>query len=177
MKRDNRGLSLVELIVVVAILSIFVGGTVLGLGLISNKSVDKCADKLRLTMQNNRVTTMGRLDSRLEIYLDGDTIYIQEFVKKDASGYVAGTPVELGDAGLTMKFTLSDSSGTVLTLGDPGCPARIILQYDRSSGAFKDLSAMGSAYAGKYCTKIEISKGSKLRTISISYLTGKISVE
>lgn len=177
MKKDNRGLSLIEMIVVITIMAVMVGGVALGVGLLSRKSVDRCADRLRQLMQNNRASTMGRYDSKLEIYEDGNNIYVLEYTKKDASSaFAAGTPVEIGVADIQIKFTLSD--GHEYVLGDPGSPSKLILRYDRSSGAMKPLPAeMGTACEGKYCTKIEISRGTKVKTISISYLTGKMEVE
>lgn len=44
-KKDNRGVSLVEIIVVIAIMAVLVGVTSYGLSLISGKPVDECAKR------------------------------------------------------------------------------------------------------------------------------------
>ena len=59
MKNDNRGLSLVEVVIVLAIMAVL--GTVVSVGvnLVTRKPADQCASRLQTVLQNNRMTTMG----------------------------------------------------------------------------------------------------------------------
>ena len=59
-KTNNLGFSLVELIIVVAIMSLFVGVTGYGLSLSSGKPAEECARKLAACIQHGRTTTMGK---------------------------------------------------------------------------------------------------------------------
>mgnify|MGYP006990127357 CR=1 FL=1 len=47
----------------------------MGLGFVTGKSVDECANKLRAAIQSNRTTTMGKLSAKLEICVKADGIY------------------------------------------------------------------------------------------------------
>ena len=180
MKKDNRGLSLLEMIVVITIMAIITGGVVLSVGLISKKNVDKCAERIKQAIQSNRSVAMGRYDSKLEIYVSGDDIYACQYMKRDASSSFAGElPSQVGSSDLILTVTLWDgASYTDYAFGTPGGMSKLILQFDRSSGALKPCSSeMGSAYAGKYCTKITISNGTKKKELTISYLTGKVELK
>lgn len=69
-KKDNRGVSLVELIIVIAIMSIIIGMTGYGLSLVSNKPVDECAKKIEMALNRNRTNAMGKKEAYIEFYLD-----------------------------------------------------------------------------------------------------------
>lgn len=168
MKKDNRGVTLVELIIVMAILAVLAGTVGLGIGLISGKPADKCASKMRTVMQNNRVTTMGKLNASLQFYVDADgSVWALETIEGSPA-----TPVLVGEKSVSVQYTVSGDA-THYPLGDATNP--LIISFNRSSGAFNDLSAMG--LTGKYCDSIVITKGSTVKTLKLSYLTGKISLE
>lgn len=171
MKKDNRGLSLVELIIVLAILAVL--GTVVSLGvnLVTGRPADQCASRLQTIMQNNRMTTMGKLDASLRIYLDAaGCICVDEIVKVDEST-TNTTTTQIGATGVVLRYKITgEADYRELTPGTV-----LVISYDRSSGAFKDLTAMG--LSGRYCEEIEITKGSRTRLLKLSYLTGKISLE
>lgn len=169
MKKDNKGTSLVELIIVIAILAVLVGGLGLGVQLVSGKPAEQCASKLKSIMQNNRITAMGKCEARLEIFsTPNGGVMVREFI--DGSEM---SPVTIVKKDVTVQYMLDDD-GTYIPLG--GILDPLIISYNRSSGAFNDLSGMDPAYAGKYCTEIVITKGSTVKTLKLSYLTGKISL-
>lgn len=180
MRRDNRGLSLVEIIIVVAIMSIVGGSLIIGIGLATEKPADECAAKLQSILQSSRLAGMGKLDNRVEIYVKDDGyIYVLEKVKV-ATGNGADdykyqeTETRISERGITIEYILADNN-TPITLDKDSAP--LILSFDRSSGAFKDLSLMGPGYSGKYCYKIIITKGTRVRVLTLARLTGKVTVE
>lgn len=174
MKKDNRGLSLVELIIVIAILAVLAGAAGYGIGLVTGRPADKCANKLKSLIQNNRITTMGKLSAKLEIFVDAEGfICVTETVETDGASPKVTTS-RIGDRGVTLSYRLTGESA-FQTLGT----TPLIISFNRSSGAFNalDVAGMGAVYAGKYCEEIEISKGSRTKILKLSYLTGKITLE
>ena len=176
-KRDNRGLSLVELIIVLAIMAVLTGAVSIGVNLVTNKAVDKCATQLKASIQSARVTTMGKFRTYLRIYMTTDGVCIEEIVSTlnnaaDESTTDSVKQVFTGDANVTVRFQLND--GSWYPLGDASNP--LILEFDRSSGALKQFPA-GSPYAGKYCVAIEIRQGSRIKPLKLAYLTGKVTME
>lgn len=173
-KRDNRGLSLIELVIVMAIMAVLTAAVGIGVSLVTNKAADKCATQLKTSIQSVRITTMGKFKTYLKIYMTADGVCIEEVVQSVEGGTFTSTLTYTGDANVAVTYTLND--GSKYSLGDAASP--LYIEFDRSSGAMKRLpDEMGPAQAGKYCVEIEISKGNRTRTIKIAYLTGKVSME
>lgn len=177
MKRDNRGMSLVELIIVMAILAVLSGAMILGISLISGKPAEVCANKLVSALASDRMTAMGSMSARLAIYKDAEgRIWVKETVTELDGSAREAVPVQVGDAGVTVQYRITgDPEGFGRDLGDESAP--LIISYDRSTGAFNDLSAMGTGYEGKYCVEIKCSKAHKVKRLQLSYLTGKVSMQ
>lgn len=163
--KDHRGLTLVELIVVVAIITVLTGIAAMSISTISGLPAKKCAQQMLSSISKVRITTMGKKTDVLRITMDSDEcIYIQEIID--------GTSEQsklVGKKGVTIKYTIIDSgvegSETVMGVGDV-----LELSFDRSSGAFKEISP------GKHYGKIISSKGGKEYSIIMVPATGKMSV-
>ena len=167
MKRNNRGMSLVEVIIVVAILSIVAGGITMGIGFITGKPADECANKLRAALQSNRTTTMGKLSAKLEICVEDDGIYIKETIGTAGESSAKVNRTRIGDAGIEIKYAVSGGSGYI----DLPVGSSLEISFNRSSGAFNPLPG------GGYCTEIVISKGNTVKTLKLYNLTGKIELQ
>lgn len=174
MRKDNRGLSLIEIIIVLAIMAATAGAFTIGLSMILRKPADECAAKLQASLQSNRMLAMGKVSTKLEIYMDADGyIYLREITETATSTGpdIRTTETRIGDRGVTLVYKLSDGSSASLLPG--GSP--LILSFDRSSGAFKDLKEMG--FPDRYCETITISKSGRDKVLTLAYLTGKVTLE
>ncbi len=171
---NNKGTSLIEMLFIVLILAVVAGGIGLGLGLITGKPVDKCAERLKSVLQNNKITTMGKQSAELEVYVDAEGgISVKEIIY-NADGTNQVNITRLVEKDVTVTYMVNDD-GIDRPLGDSTNPLK--LSFDRSSGGFHDLSAMSPLLAGKYCTRIQMSKGSTVKTLKLFSLTGKITLE
>lgn len=170
MKKDNRGFSLVELIIVMAIMALLAGGTLIGIGMVSGKPAEECASKIHSSLQGNRITAMGKYSSSISFYVNTDgSIYMMETINGADSA-----PVKIGDSGVKVQYRVTgDGAEEWHDLGSSSDP--LIISYNRSTGAFNDLEAMG--LDDKYCLEIKCSKANKVKVITLYHLTGKTSLE
>lgn len=185
MKRDNRGMSLVELIIVMAILAVLSGVMILGISLISGKPAEVCANKLVSALASDRMTAMGSMSARLAIYKDAEgRIWVKETVTELDGSERDAVPVQVGDAGVTVRYRITgdpdigSSGNSGRDLGDSSAP--LVISFDRSTGAFNDLAYgdhMGTGLEGKYCVEIICHKAGTTKVIKLSYLTGKVSMQ
>ena len=65
----NGGFSLVELIIVVAIMAIVVGVIGLSVGTLTGRKIAKCADEIVSTLERARVLTLGKEQNQVEFVL------------------------------------------------------------------------------------------------------------
>lgn len=168
MSKNDKGFSLVELIVVIAIMVILTGLISMGIGMAVSKPADECAAKIKSSLQSLRITTMGKYDAHVEIYKKNDQIYVKEIRVEDQSGnetikesLVSGKGVQL--------FYEKGNSNTYIELTEDAGPLKIY--YNRASGAFSNTAT------GYYCTHIKVTKGTREALLTLYPLTGKIVTE
>lgn len=184
-KKDNRGLSLVELIIVIAIMVILVGVTSYGMSLISNKPVDECAKKIEMVLNRNRTSSMGKQEAWVKFLLDGNGhVTVQEYKETAKEKQERETdpslapPVQqyvIGADGINIR--LSYRGGTSIILSST--PRRV--KFSRDSGALVG-DPDDADNGNKVCIKIEVFRGdygsaTYIRTIDLDELTGKITLQ
>lgn len=160
MKKDNRGMSLVEIIIVIAILSTLTALVTMGLSSIFEKPAEECARKLTSTLQSARTTTMGKRDTFVSIYKDDDdNIMVQETVNGTAK-----PAVKVGESSLVVTYTMGGSDGHALG----GASSPLVIKFDRSNGSLVDKAAG--------CSQIKVSSrsGETIHYVDISYMTGRV---
>ena len=173
--KNNRGFTLIELMVVVAIVSILVGAMTYSINSVSSTRAKKFASDLNAMISQCRVDTMSGAPS--PTYLE---------ISQDENGDYYGTLYEggaekakqkLGGSGISCKFsTAVDGSSLV----DVKNAQSISLGFDRSTGAFVKLSDVcegkNSGITGDYCTFIFIASGGGSYVITLVPNTGYHSV-
>ena len=164
-KMNNKGFSLMELMVVIGIMTILASIFTVGFSLVSNKQVDECAKKIQLTLENARTTSMGKKSMSLKFEESNGRIY----VTKTING-TAGTKIELGDGALTVKYTTMDASGNT-DEKDLDSAALDSVVFNRASGALKPLTG------DVYLQYITITNNRKTVKVKIDKLTGRVSIE
>lgn len=172
MKMNNKGLSVVEMVVVISIMAVLSGMIAIGLGSVFSKPADECAEKVYNAINNTRLITMGKNEASIEISTDGTYIYVTEKSKKlnnteDSRRYPVSEKNVKVEYALTGEGT---DMWTTLTSASP-----IILSYNRASGAFKPKST--APEGDIYYERLRISKGSKERIITLYSNTGKVSID
>lgn len=169
MKRDDRGLSLVEMIIVIAILAVVSGTVVLGISAAISKPAEECARKIQQSLQGARVNTMGKQTLSLKFYMKDGCVYVEETATLPDGSSRTKAPVKISARGVTVKYKLESGTG-YSDLGDRDNP--LVLSYDRATGGFNK-----SACTPGFCDKIRVEKGNRVMTVSLYGLTGKVTVE
>lgn len=161
--KDNRGISLVEIIVVVALMSILVAGSVIGISMVSGKPVDRCASSLKMALTNNRLTAVGKKTSSILIKMETDG---SVWVVEDLDGSPSKT--RMCDKGVNVRIHYVSGTDQTLTPGDETDK----ISFNRSTGEFIFVT-------GKEIEYIEITKNhsSRVRKLIFYSLTGKVALE
>lgn len=186
--RNNRdkGYSLIELVVVIAIMAILVGVFAISVSSLSGRKVNKCADEIVTTLERARVLTLGKEQNQVEFRL-----YYEETEKQyRAQIYQGGVvvsdrvvgkdPIEIsvtfeeGSTGsIAYDLRTDDIKGTAPYVSNPGNEG-LFLVFNRSSGAFEQGTTSVGSDVKSYCSKITVSNGSRTIEITPVGRTGKI---
>lgn len=163
MKQDNRGLSLVELLIVIAIMAVLVGVGVWGVNAMTGRPAQQCGQKIIYSLERHRTTAAGKVDASYTLRVDAQNrIIMDEYVSNDGTGSTSSSV--LGSGYVTVTYVCGGS--TYNLKDDP-----LTLQFDRSSGSFKKQAD------GTYCTQIIAASGGRTVEVSLVPLTGKVFME
>ena len=165
----NDGFTLVELIVVIAIMAVVMGMFIAGLGYLSGVNMRSCAHEIQTAIGASRITTMGKEETELSIYRDSSDhcYYKQEHVKESGETSFTDLPAEkIGKATLTLTYYedpdfTATGSGTEFVDG-----TEIRIRFNRASG--KQLSAF---------TGIKVASGGREMKVMMVPATGKVFLE
>ncbi|MCM1111809.1 MAG: hypothetical protein NC399_00995 [Muribaculum sp.] len=160
-----------EIIIVLAIMTVAGGAMIIGIGMISGRPAQKCSQKIVYSLERHRTTAMGKTDTEyiLSVGADG-SIQVTENIWEHSSKAAQPTPdrtstIPVGEKTVTVTYVCG---GVTKTL-DSSNP--LTLKFKRGSGGFLPVSG------SDYCTEIKVSKADKDYIIELVPLTGKVSIK
>lgn len=158
----NRGFSLIELIVVVAIMALVTTFFTIGVSLLTTKAVDQCAKKIQIALESNRNTTMGKLEANISFYVDAKgNVYAKKHIINTNDEII-----KISDNSVKVTYTVGGAS-------TPLSATPLVITFDRASGALK------AQPGGGFVSELTVTnvKGSKTLHVKIDKLTGRVTVE
>lgn len=168
--KDNRGYSLVELIIVIAIIALIISTVFYSVMMVFSANSKSCANNIQRAIADCKVTTMGKASAYMELYRDGtdQNVYTRMYVMDSGSGaYVPSDPQKVGTSRVYVAYTPKGGSETELTAG-----TKIEIRFNRASGGFAEDKVSGDIYE-----KLHVQGGSKKYEIVLTELTGKSEVQ
>lgn len=179
-KLGNKGMSFVEIIVVIAIMAIVAGGTMAVTGLISSGDAKKAAKTVGTQLNDLKNKTLSIYGSwQGEIGLNADDVFEVCIVKNgevfertplgsriDVSFYAGGDTSGKDVTAYSKEYTLSGTD-------------KLVIVYSQSTGAIESVK-VGSDNAMDYDPTsgvIRVASGDNIYMLKLYYKTGKIVAE
>lgn len=171
--KDNRGFSLIEMLVVIAIVVVLSGTSLTMVNMMSAGNMTKAARSLSTDMQDCRQRTMTQnlsygytFEAEITSGATNTRIY---------KGTSSGNTLVGGSEFTKCKMTYTDNSGTVHNIN------KFTVKYEPSTGAVKTFTAVGTDGAtltqSGGVAQITLSQSKKSGTATLYFVTGKVEVD
>ena len=177
-KLNNKGISILELVVVIAIMSVIGVTLFLATSVATDRHVTSCTNKISTAIEQTRSLTLGKQSGKIKFWVNANgEICAQLYI----NGTEYGNEVEIGHTGLTVKFiyVYAPNPGMVVRreLGSIGS-GEIELEFSRSTGGVTRQVVGGTTeIAPEYLLKsIEVTNGHRTMTITVDTYTGRVNV-
>lgn len=157
----NKGFSLIELIVVIAIMGVMMVVSGYSLNAISLANAKNCTEEIKYGLEKTRTqacsTDSGTSVASLSLYRDSNTgkVILSKSFEGDAK--------EIGGSRVSVQYRVKGAE-SYTDLGDE--TNQLVFTFDRSTGGFK------SNY-----DSIIVSSGGRTYTLTCYLLTGKVDLE
>ena len=185
MQEDNRGFSLIELVVTIALMALVTGCLAYSYSLVTGQEAKQCANNLGTALdraKNYALTRSGSSDAYMELLKEpGGEYIVQYFVpakpwQKDAvvgtADYVMQDSETVGKS--TVQITCLFEDGSTFSISES---SHLRIYYDRISGAFKKaVWVNGGTETEGSCHSITMERGKKFQ-LTLIEATGKHSLE
>ncbi len=171
--KNNKGYSLIELIIVLAIMSVLGGTITFSYSMVANKAATQCAKNIQLSVEKSRVSAMGKNNARITIYSLGDAgIYMKEETNYGL-GSATSVVTKIGKKGVDVYYEVG---GAKVALDGTG----IVIEFNRSDGSLKTIKhGTDVLYDSKTSVDksftIYVERKTRKYTVKIEALTGRVT--
>lgn len=169
MRRNNKGMSYVELLLVLAIMAILIGVVSISVNLIARTNVNRGAEKVTSTLNQARSTSMarGNVKGRMEISCKDGRYY-----------YYVGDLTAADKEEQKVEFLASPGIVSYAPANNPDAQVQIleghvlVIAFNQASGSVQNYSDQaGTVYSGTM--DITLSNGDDSAVIRVYQATGK----
>lgn len=171
--KNNKGFSLLEMIIVIAILAVVASVSFVGLGYLYSTNIKSSVKKINSSLLKTQNYTMAKSNGGRDVYMrinqasDGN-YYIEYWRVSGETRVKIQDDEKIGKKNLTVTCHKDDGSTATVSVGSP-----VDVYFNRSTGGLLPITAGGDVY----WSKIEITaNGANRCTVTISKVTGKTEV-
>lgn len=170
MGKDNKGFSLIELIIVLALMALFSTVMIANVKTLHDIDVQNCAKNIKSLIDTSRQKAMTFKDASITIYKADGKVYGD--VSTNKNGTVNTQTYECGGGNPDIEITFD--TGVDVSLQDIDS---FTINFDRSSGSFTASETEPQTQIGAVITSIKISRADMEEIITLNRFSGTVELE
>lgn len=163
--KNNRGFTLVEVMVVLAIMAVLTGMIGLSISMLTSQRLKSAVSDTKSLMQSAQTVAMSKDNCTVTFEQDGEG--------KCIVTSRSGSDKQLKEVEINSKISVVVTAGGVAYTVGGGTTVKI--QYNRETGGFKECLVNGSAQG--IPTEISFTQGDRTIVLELATYTGKISTK
>lgn len=173
---NNKGISLIELIVIIAIMGVLVGGASLGIGLVFSKDAMKCATRLNDSIYDARANSMYKA-GKFELSIDNTgSANVATISQTDLTPATSDT-IYLDGVDSNKKTMISAKFVTETVPEETDLRLPLNLTFDKAKGnVYFDVDADGTYDDGIIVFDITPLRGNRTAKVQLVTTTGKHTI-
>ena len=192
MRQKNKGFTLVEMVITVAIFAILLGILVPSLNSILGFRAQRAANSIASALDKTKIEASNRLVGEMKLEKLDDGYYISYYLDRGKVGSESNVEQDqaekIAPARTLVSYVTDNNETYQMETGDS-----IVLTYDRATGGFLPLqettwtqkAILAELDAGKdipltregsYCIAIIVQGGRRIKTINMDINTGKYEI-
>ena len=173
---NNKGFSLIELIVIIAIMGVLVGGAGLGIGLVFSKDAMKCATRLNDSIYDARANSMYKA-GKFELSIDNSGSANTATISQTDLTPVTSDTIYLDGEDSSKKTTISAKFVTEAVPAGTNLSFPLNLTFDKAKGnVYFDVDADGTYDDGIIVFDITPLRGNRTAKVQLVTTTGKHTI-
>lgn len=192
MRNDDKGFTIIEIVVVIAILGLLATMLIGSTSYIANSAARGLANSVKTAIGETRIKTMGKQETVLYIYRssEDDKFYKQYIVKINDNWQKPEMEETIGKRNPVFRYQIKGDAtiheltpGTGIFIGFDRATGKettvsdIKVDIDGASGKLVEYTGGGTVYESIICENIEITGGGSMYNVKIVPATGKVTLE
>ena len=178
MLKDNRGVSLTELIIAMSIIVILSVTSLMSVAVLTGAKVNRVCEDTVALMERCKTLSLGKEQGQVEarVFVDTST---NSIIAELYQGATLLSSENMGNTSVNVTvYFQGDTTGYALSSISGNSPARdtsgIHVMFSRGTGAFVEKTNKVSGIEKQYIDRIVFATGSKEKEIKLVGVTGKI---
>lgn len=172
MNNRNAGLSLIELVVTIAIISVLMGIGIISVGMLSSREAKKTCSNLKTTIENSRLDALSKEKMTLVIWQDSNGVHYKETTRTGAMPEIQNVGT-IGNSNVLVQLEKAD--GSIVDLGHDDASGQVF-KFKRDTGGFSDNTDVSPTVPFDI-VKIHVSKAGKTYSLKLQRFTGRVIAE
>lgn len=173
---NNKGFSLIELIVIIAIMGVLVGGASLGISLVFSKDAMKCATRLNDSIYDARANSMYK-SGKFELSIDYSGAANVAIISQTDVTPVIKDIVYLDGEDSSKKTTISAKFVTEAVPAGTSISLPVTVTFDKAKGnVYYDADGDGAYDDGIIVFDITPLRGNRTAKVQLVTTTGKHTI-